>query len=93
MPRNVALSDDTREEIREMKEKNPRLTQRELAQHFGVSDVTIHNVLTYWAKPHAPTVKMMLAPSCSVKQSESILSPITREMLMAGNARRVRSAA
>lgn len=84
MPRNNPLSDDTREAIREMKEKNPRLTQRELGKHFGVCDVTIHNVLTYWKKPTAQRVTMALPPSCSIRQSGSIISPIPLSRLMAG---------
>jgi hypothetical protein len=77
-----------------MKERRPKIKQRELAAIFNVSLPCIHNVLSYKdERADSDTVRIVPPPSCTVKRSESILSPIPLSRLMGGSARRARLSA
>lgn len=84
MPRRAPLTDEEREGIRAMRDKNPRMPMRIIALKFGCSEPSVHNVLTYVTKPSAPEKpKVMPTPACTVQQPDSIIRPIPLSRLTA----------
>ena len=97
-PRRPNLTDEQKDAIRAYHTANPRLYYHQIAAHFdvGVTSVFIAiNGSQYKTTPKpkpAPEAKqtMALPPSCSVKQPESIISPIPLSLLMAGRGPRAK---
>ena len=99
--RRPNLTERQKEDIRAYHAANPRLYYHQIAAHFdvGVGSVFIAiNGSQYKTRqkpkpaPH-PKERMALPPSCSIKQPESIISPIPLSLLMSGRAPRAKSRA
>lgn len=81
------VSDETRIAIREMRLVNPKMTYREIARLFGLSTGGVCLIINT-----APAARHDDPPKPIVKQSPvteptSIIRPIPRDRLMAGNGR------
>lgn len=92
--RQPNLTAAEKQAIRDYHEANPKLFYWQIAAHFKRGTTSIYLVINGgYQKPAAdppPRERMALPPSCSVKQPDSILSPIPLSLLMAGRAPRAK---
>jgi hypothetical protein len=89
--RRPNLTEAEKDAIREMRDRHPRMTYREIGARFKVNPSQVCGIITQRYRPEAtkkPGERSKAAapppPSCTVQQPGSIIRPIPLSRLTAG---------